>query len=427
MNKTIFFILVVAVQGLAPWRPAAAGTAGGPAGSISLDTCLNLAFQENPQVLSYYESLAASRESERMAFGSMLPEVNLSWTGRDYWDGTDDYHRAALSLEQPLFRGKDLYLQWQVSKMNLTRADLEVARQLQKIRRDVKTGWYGLLAALSLEAETRKALDRLHRHVANARLFFREGWIWRTDVLQAQVELARGEKDLISAQNDVLLAKSRLNVLINRDVDRPVRPAGELEWEKTGWTYASALETALSGRPDLAQARIDHEKSKAAVEIARCGYWPTLKIEAAASRSGNTLGMRNGTDEQSLTVSSTFNIWDWGKTKSGLGAAVARMNQSRLLLLHLKNTIQLEVQEAWLSLQEAEQKIHVLKKTFEQSEENFRVNQIRYRERLGTAKDVLDAQDLLTTTRKDHISAVAAYMISLAGLEFSLGGPVEKK
>ena len=62
-----------------------------------------------------------------------------------------------------------------------------------------------------------------------------------------------------------------------------------------------------------------------------------------------------------------------------------------------------------------------LAKALAQSRENYRVNQIRYTERLGTAKDVLDAQGLLTRTQKDYLRGIADYLVALAQLDFVVG------
>jgi outer membrane protein len=60
-------------------------------------------------------------------------------------------------------------------------------------------------------------------------------------------------------------------------------------------------------------------------------------------------------------------------------------------------------------------------KAIEQAEENFRINQERYREQLATSTDVIDAQTLLTKAKSDYATALGDYNISYSKLERAMG------
>ena len=71
--------------------------------------------------------------------------------------------------------------------------------------------------------------------------------------------------------------------------------------------------------------------------------------------------------------------------------------------------------------------MRVLRKSLEHAQENYRVNTVRYQEQLGTANDLLNAQALLTDTRKDWISALASYERAVVSLEYALGVDLEHR
>ncbi len=79
------------------------------------------------------------------------------------------------------------------------------------------------------------------------------------------------------------------------------------------------------------------------------------------------------------------------------------------------------MKNAFLLLHEAEKQIQVATKAIEQAEENFRINTERYREQVGTATDVIDAQTLLTKARSDRHNALGDFSISRARLERAMG------
>ena len=57
----------------------------------------------------------------------------------------------------------------------------------------------------------------------------------------------------------------------------------------------------------------------------------------------------------------------------------------------------------------------------EQAEENFRINEERFREQVATSTDVIDAQTLLTKTKSDYYNALSEYNIALGRLERAMG------
>jgi outer membrane protein len=72
-------------------------------------------------------------------------------------------------------------------------------------------------------------------------------------------------------------------------------------------------------------------------------------------------------------------------------------------------------------VKEAEKLIAVTRTSIEQADENYRINQERYREQVSRMTDVLDALTLLTYARASYSNALSDYQISLAALERAMG------
>ncbi|KPA17425.1 outer membrane efflux protein [Candidatus Magnetomorum sp. HK-1] len=388
---------------------------------LTLSECLKIAHQENPGLLNYREILIALQHKQESLFRDMLPDVSLSWSGKEVYEDYTDAYSASVKINQTLFQGKRAYTNWKIAGLETRRSALELARQYQSITYRVKKAWYELLEKQELFAEAIQSLERLKQHASNAKHFFKEGWIWRTDVLEAQVKVARGEQSRIIAENDVARARARLNILMHRDVNNELNVNEKLTWIKNEWTYEKAKAESIKNRPDLLQAQIDLEKSQSALTVERSSYYPNLSASASWTKSDQNMDMHDGVEDIAAQLNASWTIWEWGKTNESVAAAKAKVRQSRLLIKKLEDQLLLDLHEAWLSVQEAEKKVQVLAQALAQGEENFRVNIIRYRERLGTAKDVLEAQDLLTSTRKDRISALSEYLSSLANLDYAIG------
>jgi outer membrane protein TolC len=74
---------------------------------------------------------------------------------------------------------------------------------------------------------------------------------------------------------------------------------------------------------------------------------------------------------------------------------------------------------------ESKKSLAVSEAALKQAQENFRVSQIRYKEQLGSSNDVLDAQDLLTQTKTDRVSALSRYLTAIAELDLAVGVKVD--
>ena len=83
------------------------------------------------------------------------------------------------------------------------------------------------------------------------------------------------------------------------------------------------------------------------------------------------------------------------------------------------------MQEAYLNLKAAEQKIQSTRAAVEAGQEDFRIKTLRYRSGVGTNVDVLDAETALATARNNYVDALYNYNLSMATLEKAMGIPVE--
>jgi len=388
---------------------------------ISLSNCIKMAHESNPGLLAYRQTLTSLQNKEISSFKEMLPDLYLSFSGAKKINDNNDQYVSSIGVNQTLFAGKSIYTRWKIAEMDTNISKLELIRQYQYITYSVKIAWYDYLKSMQLLKEANDSFERLKKHESNARHFFQEGMIWRTDVLEAELQLARGQQEIIIAENNLALAKVRLNILIHKDVDFEFETNDFLGWIPCNWKYENACEKSFANRTELKEAYIDLEKSKANIVLEKSSYYPNISAQASFSKTAYDIDMRDGYEEKKIQISTSWKIWQWLKTKDNIASAKALVNRNELLIEKIKDQLRLEIKEAWLSVQEADKKVKVMEKALKQGEENFRVNIIRYRERLGTAKDVLDAQDLLTSTRKDYISSLSSYLTSLATLDYAIG------
>jgi len=84
-------------------------------------------------------------------------------------------------------------------------------------------------------------------------------------------------------------------------------------------------------------------------------------------------------------------------------------------------TIWQQVEQAYVSVNEAEERIGAAQKAVESAQENFRLFQGRFDAGVGNIIELTDAQLALTQAQSTEAQALSDYRIAIANLERSLG------
>jgi outer membrane protein TolC len=148
---------------------------------------------------------------------------------------------------------------------------------------------------------------------ANAR--YASGTAPQSDVLRAEVEVARFEALARSLVNEVRAAEAMLNTTLALDADEAVPPLAPLAFTEIPPSW-SAIKTALSARPELAAGRAEIERAEADVEVMRDMFRPMATI-----RTGPAYTMAEGRGWMAM-VGVSLPIWR-GKLRAGVAEAQA--------------------------------------------------------------------------------------------------------
>ena len=161
------------------------------------------------------------------------------------------------------------------------------------------------------------------------------------------------------------------------------------------------------------------------VKLTKSEYFPAVNAVGHYERYGDKPRVDGSPykDQENWYIMgvASWNFWEWGRTKNRVDASRSRENQMAYALDNVKDQVDLDVKNAWLTLHEAEKQVAVAQKAIEQAEENYRISRERYREQVGTSTDVLDAQTLQTRAKSDYFNALSDYNMSIARLERAMG------
>jgi outer membrane protein len=416
----------------------------GAAGPLTLEESIALALKNSLVINIAKEGAKGAEAGKREAFTGFLPKFSTSYSYRrlneapNYYfpgvagmpathmvTGTIDNYNWFVEARQPLFAGGGILANYQASEIAREAAWIEETAKTQDVVQNVKIAYYNILRAQRLWDTARQAVEMLRAHRDVAQNFYRVGLIPKNDLLQAEVELANGKQAQVRSENAVELAKSSLNTILRRQLSAPVEVVDILDYQPLHQSFQECVETARERRPELKIYALRASRAGKMVRVAQSEYFPSVSLVGNYGRFGDTPSV-SGTqyqDQESWHVMAvaTWNFWEWGKTKYRVDAGKAMENQAIDQSRELHDQIELEIKNAYLALREAESQIAVSQKVIEQAEENFRISEARYKERVARSTEVLDAQTLLTRAKSEYANALGDYHISHARLQRAMG------
>ncbi len=332
-----------------------------------------------------------------------------------------------ISVNIPLYTGGLVEGQIDVAKLGKTNAQEEILRVEQATKYSAIEGYYGLLAYQELQGVYHEAVDNLQGHLDNVQAQYNVGTKAKVDVLSSDVSLANAKTTAITADNNVAIAESNLNNILGLPLETKLNLADhQLPFDTYNISLQEAMDYAMKYRPEVLQAAIAVQEAERSIDIADAGNKPTVAITGGNDWADNTFpGIDANKRSWKVAAGVTYNFYDGGATKAKVNQAKQDLLVARETEQKTRESVQLQVKQAYLNIRSAAQKVEETQIVVDQARENYRIQNIRYQAGVGINLDVLDAQLSLNQAQVNHIQALYDYNVGIAKLEQVMGVDVE--
>ena len=264
---------------------------------------------------------------------------------------------------------------------------------------DFITAYLDLLESEKLLTVATEEVTRYEAHKKDTEIRYRAGVITKNEVLQVNVTLADSRQRLLTAENLRSLRESKINSLLLKPLNDVVQPEEIKASPAAGLTLDEAWASAEAARAVLKEMDAAIAAKEQSVQSTQAEYLPTFYVSGGYEYFENKYLVHQ--DNWSAIVGVNINLSSGGASSSKIGMARAELRSLKLSREKLLDNIRLEVKSAYLDLQSSTKKMEVTKAAVAQAEENLRLQQLRYREGVATATDVLDAVTLSTTAESN--------------------------
>lgn len=411
---------------------------------LNLPKTVQMALDYNRDIKNSQYALKKAEYAINQAQAGKKPTVDYNFGAQRSW-ATDaaTYSRAAslmgsansisnafsngISVNIPLYTGGLVEGQIDVAKLGKTNAQEEILRVEQATKYSAIEGYYGLLAYQELQGVYHEAVDNLQGHLDNVQAQYNVGTKAKVDVLSSDVSLANAKTTAITADNNVAIAESNLNNILGLPLETKLNLADhQLPFDTYNISLQEAMDYAMKYRPEVLQAAIAVQEAERSIDIADAGNKPTVAITGGNDWADNTFpGIDANKRSWKVAAGVTYNFYDGGATKAKVNQAKQDLLVARETEQKTRESVQLQVKQAYLNIRSAAQKVEETQTVVDQARENYRIQNIRYQAGVGINLDVLDAQLSLNQAQVNHIQALYDYNVGIAKLEQVMGVDVE--
>jgi len=330
-------------------------------------------------------------------------------------------YKHELKLQLPLYTGGKIENTINLAKHGSAAATLGTTATRQQLTLEVTTSYLNVLQARNLTEVAQQGVDDLGAHLKNVENFYDAGTVSRSDVLQTQVRLANSRNNLIKAQNSYKLARYKLNTVIGLSLHNEAPLTDNFSSKPNSQTVDETVATALKNRPEMAQANLKISMAHDKVKIAGSGNLPTVALVGTETWTDTTPSSTKDRNSWLVGVNVQLNVFDNGVTKSEVKQTEHEVTEAQEQARQVADKISLEVCQAYLSVQEATERITNNQVAVHQSQTDYGLAQERYEAGVGTNLDVIDAELAMIQAKTNYIQALYDSNSSMAQLDKAMG------
>jgi outer membrane protein TolC len=261
--------------------------------------------------------------------------------------------------------------------------------------------------------------------------YFELGISTKSDVLQAKVRHQQTKLDVVRENTGERRAFILLAYAMNIPGADVFRVSEELPAVDRVEVIAldELIAEADSTRLDLTAAKFNLFARDAGLGRARASFYPRVEVFGSASLASNESpqSLRFGAQENSSLAWGIQGSWDifngWRRMQQ-YRQAVATKRKAEYALRQTRLEVELQIVNIYSNLIDAVESYEVSSFTVEQSTEDLRLAEERFRVGAGTQLDVITAQVNLATARRDLVDAQVNYAKFLNQMRRAVGRDV---
>jgi outer membrane protein len=388
---------------------------------------------------------AAAQERLPQGRAGLLPTVSLAFVRRRQWieigggstvgivgatlrpgEVVIDNQSLTITATQPIFRMENFAV-YEQSKLQVAQADSQFIIAAQDLILRVAQAYFDILVAeVNLEA-AQAQLKAIGEQLEQAKRNFQVGTATIVDTHEAQARFDFIHSQEIAARNDLEIRKRGLQQIIGRMPDylrRPTEDTSDLLTLKYQ-TMQEWITVAEQNNLAFKVQQAVYEIAKQDVERAKAGHYPTVDLVAVYSDQkgvgGTITGLPRDLTSKEIGVQVSFPIFQGFGAQSRVREALATQEKVFQDLSNTRRNNVLQVSQQYLNVTNGMAQVKALKQALISTQSQVDSTKLGQEVGVRTEVDVLNAQQLFYTARRDLAQARYNFVMSRLRLKAEAG------
>jgi len=405
---------------------------------LSFEQAYQLMLENNNSLKAYNEAIEQMKYEKRATLGEFSPKVFMNST---YIHFSED-----MQLNTPInlfgmtattkIQDQNLFtlgggVVWNVftggkllSNHAAARAKYEASNAKYKDVKDNLTlelvkRYYGLKLAQDVAEVRQQNLDCVSKHLKDAQLLEKQGFISKAERLHAEVAYANAKKDYDASIRDISIVEEGLKALIKANEANlsgvRVMPNSMLFiYDDITIDLNEMKANALKNNPQLKMLEQKRKAVSAKYHAKAADYMPTLSLFATDILAASHLS--EAVPRGAIGGTANWMIFDGLKRENNVIAAKHERKMVEYEIEDAKYNIEALVTKQYHELMKQKENYNSSMQAIANAEESLRVADLSFREGYGTSLQVTDAQMMLQKVKIDRLNSIYNFDVTLTDL-----------
>jgi outer membrane protein TolC len=444
--------------------------------SIDLNTALEIALSENPNIKIADMEITKKQYAKKSAYGALLPEINLigqyqrtikkqtMYLDGGFFGGDIDptqYTPEELKVVEVLGKmmtpaegaqdgiqvgrwnmytgGLNVSLPLVVPSLwkNIQMSEIDIQTSMEQARsskinlvNQVTKSFYSLMLAHDSYMLFRKTYVTDSINLENITNKYKQGIVPEYDVITADVRLKSIIPSMLQAENMMKIAELQLKLHMGIDNDIPLKIVGTLDdYDQSMFDAVIPADTSLLQNSDLRQFDLQAEKVKKMYEMQKLQFAPSLvsSFQYTYISQNNDFKFSDYKWNPYSTVGITLSIplFNGGQRYNNLKQTELQINQLQYQRVDLQRNLKLAVKNNIDLINKNIEQIVATQSSVEQARKGYDITLKRYETGMGTIVELNSAALGVTNAELQYKNAIYDYLAAKADLEKVLGYTIE--
>ncbi|QNH52139.1 TolC family protein [Acinetobacter venetianus] len=326
--------------------------------------------------------------------------------------------RTSISMVMPIYTGGKITSAKQIATIQAQRSNISEKQQQDSQRFEMIQSYFNVQLQQQLLNASLFNLNAMQEHYNNALKLEQQGFINKGQRMQFEVARNNAERTYQNAKSNLSASEFSLQNLLKTKEDLSL-------------TTPLFVNNAQSQSLDKLLANYDQNSSlikklKMDTELAN----ENIKIQQSAKKPSVFAFGEYGLDSKEnwiIGVMAKYNLFSGIDNNKNIRAAELKKYAAELMTERTKQEVENVIYKSYSELNSSQTSHQLLTQNIKAAQENLRIQQLSFKEGMGTATQVIDAQNALSALKSEMSINAYKYILSLATLLQSYGSIDEFK